>query len=91
MKEQLLEFLILFITIFSRFLYWAIFVYILMSWVSRKKTPFSKWLQKLVVPLLKPFRFARIGMLDFSPVVALLAIEFGTAWIIQFLSQFLPT
>jgi uncharacterized protein YggT (Ycf19 family) len=42
-----------------------------------------------VVPLLKPFRFAKMGMLDFSPVVALLAVEFGSAWIIQFISQFL--
>jgi uncharacterized protein YggT (Ycf19 family) len=89
MREQLLHFFILFITIFSRFLYWAIFLYILMSWVSSKKTPFIMWLQKLVVPIINPFRFARLGMLDFSPVVALLMIEFGSEWMVRLLSQFL--
>lgn len=89
MKEEFLQFLILFITIFSRFLYWAIFVYILMSWVSRKKTPFSKWLQALVIPIIKPFRFARIGMLDFAPVAALFAIELGSSWVVRLLSHLL--
>ncbi len=91
MFEQLLRFLILFITIFSQFLYWAIFVYILMSWISRKKTPFSVWLQKLVVPVIRPFRFARIGMLDFSPVVALFVIDFIGTWLVKFIAKFIET
>lgn len=87
MQEQLIQYLILFISIFGRILYWAIFVSIIMSWVSRKKTPFSVWLDALVNPILKPFRWARMGMLDFSPVVALIALQFLSRWAIELLSK----
>jgi uncharacterized protein YggT (Ycf19 family) len=60
-----------------------------MSWISRKKTPFNVWLQKLVVPIVRPFRFARIGMLDFSPIVALLVIDFAGTALVRFISKFL--
>ncbi len=89
MQEQLLRFVILFISIFSQILYWAIFVYILMSWISRRKTSFTKWLQQIVTPLLKPFRWARIGMIDFSPMAALIAIQLLSDWLLKFLATFL--
>ncbi len=85
MQEQVIQYLILFISIFGKTLYWAIFISILMSWVSRKPTPFKMWLDALVNPILKPFRWARMGMLDFSPVVALIAIQFLSDWMIKFL------
>lgn len=88
MQEQLIQFLVLFISIFTRILYWAIFVSILMSWISRRRTPFKVWLDALVNPVLRPFRWARMGMLDFSPVVALIAVQFVSRWAIEFLVKY---
>ena len=45
------------------------------------------WLDALVNPILKPFRWARMGMLDFSPVVALIALQFLSRWAIELLSK----
>lgn len=87
MQEDIIKYLILFISIFGRILYWAIFISILMSWVSRKRTPFKAWLDSLVNPILRPFRWARMGMLDFSPIVALIAIQFLQKWVIELLSK----
>jgi uncharacterized protein YggT (Ycf19 family) len=89
MREQLLHLLILFIDYFSQILYWAIFAHILMSWISRRKTPFTVWLNQIVSPLLIPFKWARIGMLDFSPMAALISIQLLGDWLVKFLATFL--
>ncbi len=89
MTAQLLRLGILFISLFSQLLYWAIFIYILLSWISRRKTPFSVFLHQVVTPLLRPFRWARLGMIDFSPLVALIAIQLLSGWLTEYLVTFL--
>lgn len=60
--------------------YFMIIAYVFMSWVPNVRESFvGEWLGKLVEPYLKPFR--KIippigGMLDISPIVALIALEF---------------
>ena len=87
MKTQLILFSISFVTILAELLTWAIFIHIILSWFVRKRTPIIDFLNQIVTPVLNPFRFARIGMMDFSPIIAFLAIDFGSKWIIEFLSR----
>ncbi|WP_181592605.1 YggT family protein [Paenibacillus sp. YN15] len=60
--------------------YFMIIAYVFMSWLPNVRESFvGEWLGKLVEPYLKPFR--KIippigGMLDISPIVALIALEF---------------
>jgi YggT family protein len=60
--------------------YFMIIAYIFMSWVPNVRESFvGEWLGKLVDPYLKPFRklIPPIGgMLDISPIVALIALNF---------------
>ena len=68
---------------------WMIFARILISWIQHDRH--AKWaiiLQDFTEPFLKLFRdiIPRIGMIDFSPIVAFIVLEFiqsGLArWII---------
>ncbi|MCM3698477.1 YggT family protein [Paenibacillus macerans] len=54
-----------------------IIIYIFMSWVPNVRESFiGEFLGKLVEPYLAPFRriVPPLGMIDFSPIVALLAL-----------------
>lgn len=59
---------------------WMIIAYILMSWIpNARESSIGEMLGKLVEPYLSPFR--RIippigGMIDISPIVALIALHF---------------
>lgn len=90
MSEFLLRFVIKFVDILSQLLYWAILISVLLSWFARGRTPLGAWLDQIVRPLYKPFRWARIGMIDFSPILALLAIEFIGRYLTEFLVSLLP-
>lgn len=55
-----------------------ILAYILMSWVPQlRETQVGELLKKIVEPYLQPFRkiIPSIGMIDISPIVALLALD----------------
>ncbi|MCY7557526.1 YggT family protein [Paenibacillus macerans] len=54
-----------------------IIIYIFMSWVPNVRESFiGEFLGKMVEPYLAPFRriVPPLGMIDFSPIVALLAL-----------------
>lgn len=66
-------------------LYWAIFIRVLLSWAPMlgiridPYNPIIKVLYDLTDPILEPLRrFTTIGMIDWSPLVALLVI-----WLIR--------
>lgn len=85
----LIQFLLYFLNIFLNLLYWAIFIWVLMSWFSASKSQLGMLLESIVRPILKPFRWARIGMFDLSPIVALLTINFVANSLQSFLLKFL--
>jgi YggT family protein len=76
MQNQIIHFLIFFVTIFAKIYYWAIFIYILMSWFPRSGAKFRRILAQIVEPILKPFRWVRFGSLDFSAIIAFIAIDY---------------
>jgi len=74
------------LTIYS----FAIIIYIFMSWVpSARETVFGRFLTNICEPYLEPFRkiIPPIGMIDISPIVALLVIRFASEYGLRGLYQ----
>lgn len=64
---------------FLDILSWAIIINALLSWFLRPDNPIKSFLDRLVEPFLRPFRalfrrFAGNSPIDFSPMLAILAI-----------------
>lgn len=61
--------------------YWMIIIYILMSWLpNARESAFGEILGKFVEPYLAPFRRfipPIFGMLDISPIVAIIALRYA--------------
>lgn len=77
MIDTLLAFTVYFIAILSQLLFWCIFIWVIMSWFASGRNRLGEILGQIVEPVLKPFRWAKIGMIDLSPVVAMLVIDYG--------------
>ena len=89
--KAFVNFVILFIQIFAELLSWSLFIYVLLSWFSQGRTQFGVWLDSIVRPMLRPFRWARIGVFDLSIIVVFLLLQYGARFLIQALFQFSET
>ncbi|MCQ6274018.1 YggT family protein [Bacillus sp. V3B] len=61
---------------------WALIIYILMSWFpNARSSSIGQFLGRICEPYLEPFRrfIPPLGMIDLSPIVAFLALNFATA------------
>lgn len=82
-----------YIRLLARIYSYVIIAYVLLSWLPNARSSFiGELLGKLVEPYLSPFR--RIippigGMIDISPIVALIALNFVVEGIIAILHLFL--
>ncbi|MEC0123979.1 YggT family protein [Paenibacillus pabuli] len=69
--------------------FYMVIVYILMSWLPNARESFiGEWLGKLVEPYLSPFRRfipPLFGMLDISPIVALIVLQLALNGLISIL------
>ena len=70
------------VTLLFRFLWLAILVRVILSWLPMAGVridmyhPLIRWLYLITDPILNPIRrFATFGMMDFSPIVALILLE----------------
>ncbi len=77
------EFLALAINIVFQVLWWAILIRVLLSWLPMANiridpyNPAVRLLYSLTDPILEPLRrYTTIGMIDLSPLVALLLLDF---------------
>jgi YggT family protein len=60
---------------------WALIIYILMSWFpNARDTAIGRFLARICEPFLEPFRriIPPIGMIDISPIVAFLVLNFAS-------------
>ena len=89
MDEQLIRFLIFFVSILTAIYRYAIFAYILLSWFPAGWTKFRGILAQIVEPVVRPFEFAKIGGLSFSAIIAFLAIDYLGSFIISKLGELL--
>ena len=85
-----MEYLYNLVDIFFEIYKWLIIAYILMSWLPQmRESKVGELLGKAVDPYLEPFRkhIPPIGMMDFSPIIALFAlifIEIGVKQVLLF-------
>ena len=86
---EIRSYLALFVDIFAEILILAILVRVILSWIRPmgSKGSFSSFLFEITEPVLSVFRrfIPRLGMLDISPIIALLVIQFARAFIISLL------
>ncbi|WP_449619313.1 YggT family protein [Robertmurraya sp. Marseille-Q9965] len=65
---------------------WALIIYILLSWFpNARESSFGQILARICEPYLDPFRriIPPIGMIDISPIVAILVLRFATSGLAQ--------
>ncbi|WP_416826928.1 YggT family protein [Ectobacillus polymachus] len=68
--------------------YYAIIVYILLSWLpSARESAIGVFLARICEPFLEPFRriIPAIGMIDISPIVALIVLRFAQSGLAKIL------
>jgi YggT family protein len=81
-----MDILLLTLTRLIEIYYWALIIYILMSWFpSARETSIGRFLTRICEPYLEPFRkiIPAIGMIDISPIVAILVLRFATSGLSQ--------
>ena len=83
------QFLLSFVSIFFNLIFWAVFISVLLSWFASGRSQLGVWLEQIVRPILWPFRWARIGMIDFSPVLALVVLDFLRGAVVDLLVRVL--
>ncbi|GIO26077.1 YggT family protein [Ornithinibacillus bavariensis] len=70
----------------------GLIIYIFMSWFpGARDTSFGNFLAKICEPYLEPFRrfIPTIGMIDFSPVVAILVLQLAGRGLVALFSMLL--
>ena len=75
---------------FLRLYYWIIFFYVILSWIFPiRQTKIFELLARIVEPYLAIFRriIPPIAGLDFSPILAILALEFATRGFLGFIMR----
>jgi len=83
-------FILYFLQYFFQLVYWSILIWVVLSWVilfgiMKPSNQAFQFMTQLVQPILKPFRWARIGAIDLSPIAAI----FVLAYIVGVLEQVL--
>lgn len=85
---QLLNLLLFALTAYS----WALIIYIFMSWFpGARESSFGEMLGKICEPYLEIFRkiIPPLGMIDFSPIVAIIVLGLARTGLVTFFQMFL--
>lgn len=76
----MIDFLIMFVNLLLQALSWAIIIRVLLSWFPNisRDNPLVQLLHSITDPILEPARriIPSIGMIDISPLVVLLLLDF---------------
>ena len=85
-----MQFIILFIQILARSVVFLLFLHVVLSMFMSPDKPIRKGIARIVEPILAPFRrFVKpFNGVDFSPVVAILAVNLVEWLLTRFLIRF---
>jgi YggT family protein len=70
---------------------WALIIYIFMSWFpNARESAIGQFLSRICEPYLEPFRkfIPPLGMIDISPIVAFLVLNFARSGLVQLFHWF---
>jgi len=70
---------------------WALIIYIFMSWFpNARESAIGQFLSRICEPYLEPFRkfIPPLGMIDISPIVAFLVLNFARSGLVQLFQWF---
>lgn len=78
------------LNIFSQVITFLVLAHVILSYFMDPYHPIRAFVDRLVEPLLAPIRriVPLIGMLDFSPVILIILIQFITSILVRFLLGF---
>jgi YggT family protein len=86
------EILIILVRVVFQFFWWAILIRVLLSWLPMAGiridpfNPIIQFLYQVTDPILEPLRrYTTVGMIDLSPIVALLGLGFIESILIMLL------
>lgn len=83
----MIDILINFVSIAQQLLFWLVIISVILSYFMDPFHPVRRTVDGIVQPLLAPIRriVPLVGMLDFSPFILLLLIQFLGSLLIRFL------
>ena len=89
---MLISYLLGFVDLITTVLVLLVLTYVVISYFMSPYHTFRMWVNRLVEPLLQPIRkvVPLIGMLDISPIILLLLIQFVGFVLKQLLLAFVP-
>lgn len=76
-----------FIQILLQILQYALFFHVILSWFAQGRTTFGMYLEAIIQPMLRPFRWARIGVFDLSILIVYFIISYGGNILLKFLAE----
>lgn len=79
--SQLVYFVVYFITILLQLMFYSLFGWVICSWlilfgVMSPGNRGFQFLGQITEPILRPFRWARIGPVDLSPIAAIFVLSY---------------
>ena len=70
---------------------YALIIHVVLSWFAKGRSTLGMYLEQIVQPLVRPFRWAKIGMFDLSILVVFLLLDYGVRWVLGILTYLMQT
>jgi YggT family protein len=92
MGENIVEFLITFVSTLGEIFIWLIFARVILSWIPSKPNRISIFINNATNPVFNLARkiTPRLGMIDLSPIIAYIGIELVTTVFLKAIQAIAP-
>ena len=92
MGENIVKFLITFVSTLGQIFVWLIFARVILSWIPSKPNALSRFINNATNPLFNIARkiTPRLGMIDLSPIIVYIGIEIVTSILLRVIQLVAP-